>query len=945
MSQPQPQWQIQPSKPAPPCYLETIKKYTSVTDGKYLAQLLWQREISELENLPGFLNADYYQPTSPFAFGQEMKWATERIIQARNQSEKVAIWGDFDADGVTATSVLWEGLANFLQPGKELLYYIPNRLQESHGLNCPGIEKLSTDEVKLIITCDTGSTNLAEIKYAQELSIDIIITDHHTLPAERPRAVAIINPRYFAETHPLYHLSGVAVAYKLVEALYATLPQIAQQPLENLPGFLNADYYQPTSPFAFGQEMKWATERIIHARNQSEKVAIWGDFDADGVTATSVLLEGLANFFQPQKELCYYIPNRLKESHGLNFLGIEKLSAAGVKLIITCDTGSTNLEEIKYAQELGIDTIITDHHTLPAERPDAVAIINPRYFAETHPLYYLSGVAVAYKLVEALSEILPQLPQQPLENLLDLVAIGLVADLVKLKGDCRYLAQKGIQKLQQTQRPGVAQLLKLCQKTGDRPMDIAFGLGPRINAVSRIQGDASFCVELLTNRDKKGCHKLAYQAELANTRRKSLQSDIVKNVKKKLEQIDLSTTSVIVLEDEGWNAGVLGLVAGQIAQEYGRPTILLSTQQSDQLARGSARSIHNIDLYESIASQKHLLTKFGGHPFAAGLSLSPENIPLFRDGINQQLKQQVGDLNSLVPTIEVDLVVEVAELGQDLFKELKILEPCGMGNPIPKLLLKNCWFKVLFQQRTKDLRGQKTKYQKVNFQVFDNSVTRGFPGVWWGHSRSDLPQEQLCDAVVELDFNAYEQNYQVRLIDIQASRGNYELDSDRTGADLWLDWRGEQDLASQDLEGIMLLEKCPFNWEEIRLNYNRAKLEAAKLALAYKQPPELAPEEIWSYLVGVAKHLARTKKKVTKSKIQQKLGLSDRLFGIGLQALETVGFVSKSTENNLEFSFHKPNLPLPEQKITTFLAAVAEAQFKRQYFYQVPLTTLKTTIE
>ncbi|HLO52213.1 MAG TPA: DHH family phosphoesterase, partial [Kamptonema sp.] len=350
---------------------------------------------------------------------------------------------------------------------------------------------------------------------------------------------------------------------------------------EQIPGFLNPNLYQPASPFEFGEEMNWAIERILQARNQAEKIAIWGDFDADGITSTSVLWDGLGQFFSQNYQLTYYIPNRLTESHGLNCPGIDALAASGITLIITCDTGSTNLEEIDYARSLGIDIIVTDHHTLPEERPQVVAIINPRYLPPSHQLFHLSGVAVAYKLIEALYQTLPSVPQRPLADLLVLVAIGLIADLVQLTGDCRYLAQKGIEclgkQIANPTRPGIAKLLELCKGSGDRPTDISFGLGPRINAVSRIQGDASFCVELLTSRDVKRCNQLADLTEIANTRRKSLQKDVAKDVTAKLAKLDLSTTSVIVLADSQWPLGVLGLVAGQVAQEYGRPTILLCT--------------------------------------------------------------------------------------------------------------------------------------------------------------------------------------------------------------------------------------------------------------------------------------------------------------------------------------------------------------------------------
>ncbi|MGK7877872.1 MAG: DHH family phosphoesterase [Xenococcaceae cyanobacterium] len=761
-----------------------------------------------------------------------------------------------------------------------------------------------------------------------------------------------------------------------------------QDPIQ-LPGFLDPDYYQPTSPFAFGQEMKWAVKRLQKAREAGEKVVIWGDFDADGITSTSVLWEGLGQFFSQHQQLSYYIPNRLTESHGLNCQGIDKLAVKGTKLIVTCDTGSTNLSEIDYAHQLGIDIIITDHHTLPDERPSVISIINPRYFAETHPLFHLSGVAVAYKLVEALYQTLPDIPQQPVEDLLDLVAIGLIADLVQLSGDCRYLAQRGIEQLQKQAspvsptRPGVAHLLKLCQRSGDRPTDISFGLGPRINAVSRIQGDASFCVELLTSRDPKRCKQLALDTELANTRRKSLQMKVHEQVKKKLARIDLSTTSVIVLEDPQWQSGVLGLVAGQIAQEYGRPTILLSTslqretmEQGDweegggenfpltnPLARGSARSVNNIDLYQLVQSQAHLLHRFGGHPYAAGLSLPVENIPLFREAINQQALRKNADVALMTPIIETDLIVTVAELGKVLFRELKLLEPCGMGNPVPKLLIQNCWFEEVWHKNFQDLRGKKVQYIKTTFEIWDDSVSEGFPGIWWGHYKEELPQNQLCDAIVELDFNAYKKCYEARLIAVRASTANSQFSISIFQRESLIDWRGminEEEIASSfslpsgndydeqtplgDMlrsKDFRLLKKCPISWDEIQIEYRRAIAREQKLALAYSPPNQLPPQQIWEQLVGIGKYLSRTGKTATKAQFHEKLGLSDRTLNLGLKALSKLGFECQNNNESLQFSGSCDICPEVEHGISSFLEAVEEEQFQRQYFYQVSLSTLQ----
>jgi len=793
-------------------------------------------------------------------------------------------------------------------------------------------------------------------------------------------------PQWFFEAvknHIPAHAPGVATA-TLADGRYAAqlLWQRGIRDLEQLPGFLNPDCYQPANPFEFGQEMQWAVERLQQACNSGELVAIWGDFDADGITSTAVLWEGLGQFFPQEWQLIYYIPNRLTESHGLNCQGIDKLRSQGCRLIVTCDTGSTNLKEIEYAHKLGIDVIVTDHHTLPSERPPVQAIINPRYLPPDHQLFHLSGVAVAYKLVEALYQALPGIPQQPLENLLDLVAIGLIADLVQLSGDSRYLAQLGIRRLQQQaktrSRPGVARLLELCQRNGDRPTDISFGLGPRINAVSRIQGDASFCVELLTSLDEQRTQQLAEETELANTRRKALQKDVTQQVKNKLAQLDLSTTSVIVLEDSQWAVGVLGLVAGQIAQEYGRPTILLSTgggegeigkgqegqggqggfsDSPSPIARGSARSVNNIDLYQLVKSQEHLLHRFGGHPFAAGLSLLVENIPLFTEAINQQLRQQAGVTGALVtPVMEADLVVKVADLGKELFYELKLLEPCGMGNPVPKLLIQNCWFEEVWNRNTQDFKGRKVQYIKTELEIWDDSSTIGFPGIWWGHYKDEVPKGR-CNAVVELDYNNYKKRPEVRLIAVQ-SNVNASSFNIPVQLDWILDWRGEDtDWEQENFSNSFLgspapspplsLRECPTSWDELQVWFRRAIQADRKLAIAYPPPSHLPPREVWQQLVGIAKFLSRTGQTATLVQLQEKLDLSDRTIHLGLQALSHLGFQVRHLDWSIEVSWHPPltssevSEPTPDEATLAFLAAVEEEQFLRQYFYQVPLSTIQ----
>lgn len=728
-----------------------------------------------------------------------------------------------------------------------------------------------------------------------------------------------------------------------------------------LPGFLDPAHYQPTSPFAFGAEMEQAIARIQTALTQQEVVAIWGDFDADGVTATAVLWDGLGTFFQPQTTLFYYIPNRLTESHGLSKTGLQQLEAKKCRLVITCDTGSTNLDEIDYAHQLGMDVIITDHHILPVGRPPVTAILNPRYFPAEHPLATLSGVAVAYKLVEAVYQRLPGAPEQPPNHLLDLVAIGLIADLVELRGDSRYLAQRGIEQLQKqgnpatATRPGITRLLQLCKRSGDRPTDIAFGLGPRINAVSRLQGDAHFCVELLTSQDPHLCNHLAEATELANARRKALQADVTKQVLARLAQMDLSTTSVIVLSDDQWHPGVLGLVAGQIAQEYGRPSILLSTGQGQDgpsaaqpLARGSARSANGIDLYQLVAEQTHLLHRFGGHPCAAGLSLPIENLPLFTQAINQRSRQLIEQVG---PCLTIDLTVTVTDLGQHLFQELKLLEPCGMGNPVPKLLIRNCWFEDSNHRRIKDWKGRQVQYIKTEFKLWDETVTRGFAGSWWGHYKDDLPAGR-CDVVVELDFNAYQRDYEVRLIALRpAEAASDPLRVNRLP--LLLDWRNSR--PSDQISSMsqpLVMHQCPSSWAELQAWCRRARREQRPLAIAYPLPVQSTPAQVWLQLAGIAKYLSRTQKTVTRQQLLDKLGIGDRPLQSGFRALQNLGFTLHIQGREIGMQW-QPATALTDRaiaqtvdgtgrsEVVQFLAGIQEEQFRRQYFYQVSVERIQ----
>ncbi|NJP11011.1 MAG: hypothetical protein HC866_17295 [Leptolyngbyaceae cyanobacterium RU_5_1] len=403
---------------------------------------------------------------------------------------------------------------------------------------------------------------------------------------------------------------------------------------------------------------------------------------------------------------------------------------------------------------------------------------------------------------------------------------------------------------------------------------------------------------------------------------------------------------------------------------------LQSSISSPPLARGSARSINHIDLYQLVAGQEHLLHRFGGHPYAAGLSLAVENIPLFTEAINQQLRQTV-DVEAIAPSLQVDLVVTVKELGKELFQELKLLEPCGMGNPAPKLLIQNGWFTNVWNKKIQDRKGRKVEYIKTEFELWDDSASKGFAGVWWGHYREEIPQGR-CDAVVELDFNTYvneakgrKPHYEVRLIAVRPCKDVIQLQS-AAGKDWLLDWRGldvaeigatepqrHKDIKisvenSSSLHPFIasppfVVRRCPSSWTELQVCFRQAQQNQQKLAIAYPPPPSTSALEAWEKLVGIAKYLSRTGKTVTRQQLLEKLEIGDRTLQLGFKTLELLGFELSYQGNGFWIHWHaqeggeRSHSQLSEV-VEQFLVAIKEEQFRRQYFFQVPLETIQAMV-
>lgn len=706
-----------------------------------------------------------------------------------------------------------------------------------------------------------------------------------------------------------------------------------RDPLQQVPPFLDWRYYESASPLEF-PEMPAALGRLQQAFDQQENVAIWGDFDTDGVTATAVLWEGLKPVLGAQL-VDFYIPNRQHDSHGLSRHGLETLHQKGVSLIITCDTGCTNVAEIAFARQLGMDVIVTDHHTLEPTPLGAVALINPRQLPWEHPLSHLSGVGVAYKFLEAVYATWPEKTQgYALETLLDLVAIGLIADLVELRGECRYLAQRGLEQLgkRQTLRPGIAALLKGASKDTARQREISFTVAPRLNAVSRVEGDVRSLITLLTTRDWRQARQLAQHIEKVNAERQRRQKDVAQMAHAKAAQLDLSASRVILLTDDSWPLSLLGLVANEIVKTYGRPAILLQTNPETGMAAGSARSDGFVDLYEALHSQRHLFEGFGGHPYAAGFRLKIEHIPLLEAALNQFLAQQEGTASATPKPLMIDLEVTLDQLNEQFLRELEVLAPFdSTHHPSPRLLVRNV---ELTHLKDNNNRQNQNTRRYVSMVLHDGQHT--FPAKWWDHQMGDCPKGR-CDLVIELE--QWRASLSAVIKELRPSATHViQVASFQS----LMDYRDRPHEAS--VKGLRV-ETCPISRESWRQWLQRAKREQQPLILAYSSPAEQDALKVWQEFLMLCQQASQQGTCLQREGLREHLGIEAATLNYALNVLETLGVkvIQSGEEFRCEWPPEVKSSPRTVVALETFTAAIAEENFRRRYFAAAPLQALQET--
>jgi len=423
--------------------------------------------------------------------------------------------------------------------------------------------------------------------------------------------------------------------------------------------------------------LEQAARVLAQGLEQGLPMAVWGDYDVDGVTATALVKEVLGRRGYPVR---HYLPNRMDEGYGLNIQGIETLADQGVRLLLTVDCGITSCAEIARARELGMTVVVTDHHLPGQTLPEAQGLCNPRL--APCPCESLAGVGVAFLLMAAVNRLLPGEPGD-MRDVLDLVALGTLADVVDLQGQNRILVKNGLLLIAEGRRPGIFALKEVAGYNPTAPMgagQVVFGLAPRINAAGRL-GQADVALELLLTPDRDTARPLAARLDAMNSERKREEERITE------EATEQARTQLhrqgLVLASTGWHHGVIGIVASRIVEAFHRPVLILNEEQG--LLKGSGRSIEEFDLHQGLSECAALLERFGGHRQAAGLTLRATEFQALREAFDQAVRAYIGD-DPLPPRMKLDGLLPLGKIDQRLLRELELLQPFGMGNPEPVFL-------------------------------------------------------------------------------------------------------------------------------------------------------------------------------------------------------------------------------------------------------------------
>lgn len=500
-------------------------------------------------------------------------------------------------------------------------------------------------------------------------------------------------------------------------------------------------------------DMEIAVNRIIKAMENNEKVAIFGDYDVDGITSITVLKSFLEERGMNVKE---YIPNRLNEGYGLNIPAIESLNNEGYKLMITVDCGISGIEEIEYANSIGMETIVTDHHEVGEKLPRAIAVVDCKRKDNKYPFRDLAGVGVVFKLIQALS-IRLGLEEKEYLKYLDIVCVGTISDIVPLVDENRVISKLGLKLVNQTKNIGLKSILN---SSGYKTIDsnaISFGVAPRLNACGRM-GHAEKALKLFLSKNYNEVQELTDELNNYNKQRQETEKKIYENAIEQIEKNNLQENKAIIVGGENWHHGVIGIVSSKITEMYFKPSILLCFE--DDLGKGSGRSIPGFDLHEALSKCTDTIEKFGGHAMAIGITIKKGNFNKFKEEF-ERIAQE-ANIDQIIPIINVDAKINLEEINKDMVEGLKQLEPFGEGNKMPIFSFKNL--------KIDSIRAlSEGKHLKLTLK--DNNVIVNAIGFNLGHLANEYRIGDKIDVAGVLEINTFGgvDNIQINIKDIMKS--------------------------------------------------------------------------------------------------------------------------------------------------------------------------------
>ena len=516
--------------------------------------------------------------------------------------------------------------------------------------------------------------------------------------------------------------------------------------------FLNPkrnDFYNPYEM----PDMEKAIERIIKAIENKEKIIIYGDYDVDGITSVTVL----KSFLEERGiHVSEYIPNRLEEGYGLNKKAVEYIAKQGNQLMITVDCGISAIEEVEYANKLGIETIVTDHHEPGEELPKAIAVVDTKRKDNKYPFRNLAGVGVVFKLIQAISQRL-DLPEKEYLKYLDIVCIGTISDIVPLVDENRVIVKLGLKLVEQTKNLGLKAILEASGYSKIDSNTISFGVAPRINACGRM-GHQEEALKLFLSKDGEEVQELTQKLNEYNRLRQETEKQIYNESIIQIEEKDLADRNTIVVMGKGWHHGVIGIVSSRITELYFKPSILLC--EEEDYGKGSGRSIPGFDLYEALTQCKDTIDKFGGHSMAVGINVKKEKFEEFKEKLEKIAKEKHTE--EIVPILKIDALINLDEINKEMVESLKELEPFGEANKMPLFAFKNL--------KIDSIRAlSEGKHLKLTLKD-DRNIVNAI-GFNLGELSTEYKIGDKIDVVGNLEINSFNgvDNIQINMKDIMKS--------------------------------------------------------------------------------------------------------------------------------------------------------------------------------